>query len=156
MRLIQYSAVIVFCGVLLMPTGGYGQSPKTPAVDQVPKEYQGKKMPKGWWTDPKVIEEGRKIYEGMVHADVKCATCHGKDGKPRAKGARDLRDAAYVDKMPESYWFWRESEGVPPTPETKDNEMKAWKKYLTEEQRWKVIAYQHTFSHGEPAEHDHK
>jgi mono/diheme cytochrome c family protein len=34
--------------------------------------------------------------------------------------------------------------------------MEAWKDYLTEEQIWQVMAYEHTFSHeGKPAEHRH-
>ncbi len=115
----------------------------------VPREYQ-KLMPTGWWTDPKVIEAGRKIYEGAVKSDVTCAACHGRDGQPILTGARDFRDKAYVDKVSDTYWFWRLSEGVPQTPMTPMREK------LTEEERWKVIAYQHSFSHGgKPEEHSH-
>ena len=40
------------------------------------------------------------------------------------------------------------SEGVPKT------KMKAWKQFLSEEQIWQVMAYEHQFSHdGKPAEH---
>jgi len=49
----------------------------------------------------------------------------------------------------DSTWFWRVSEGVPKT------KMKAWKEKLSEEDRWKVIAFEHTFSHeNKPHEHD--
>jgi mono/diheme cytochrome c family protein len=52
--------------------------------------------------------------------------------------------------MTESYWFWRIAEGV------SNMQMLSWKDKLTEEQIWKVIAYEHAFSHGEkPAEHNH-
>lgn len=115
----------------------------------IPPEYQ-KLMPGGWWGDPKVLERGKQIYEGAVKSDVTCAACHGRDGQPILTGARDFREAAYVAKMSEPYWFWRLSEGVPQTP------MTAMKEKLTEEERWQVIVYQHTFSHGgKTEEHSH-
>jgi mono/diheme cytochrome c family protein len=118
----------------------------------VPIEYQGKKMPDGWWTDPKVIEAGRAIYEGKVNPEVKCFECHGGDGVPtrKGRGARDSRNAKDMHRYADDYWFWRISEGVPKT------KMVGWKDQLTEEQRWQVMAYAHTFSHGGKAEpHDH-
>ena len=79
-----------------------------------------------------------------------CAACHGRDGQPILTGARDFRDVAYVANMSDAYWFWRLSVGVPQTP------MTPMKEKLTEEERWQVIAYQHTFSHrGKPEEHSH-
>ncbi len=115
----------------------------------IPKEFQ-KVMPQGWWTDPKVIERGKQIYEGAVKSDVTCAACHGRDGQPVLTGARDFRDKAYAEKMSDTYWFWRLSEGVPQTP------MTPMKDKLSEEERWQVIAYQHTFSHeGKAEEHAH-
>ena len=39
----------------------------------------------------------------------------------------------------DSVWFWRISEGVPNT------KMKAWKSKLSEEDRWKVMAFERTF-----------
>jgi len=116
----------------------------------VPVEYADKRMPEGYWTDPTIIEEGRQIFMGLVNPDVKCAKCHGEDGKPVKKGARDFRDGKKIDRFPEEFWFWRISEGVPKT------KMKPWKEKLTEEQRWKVMAFEHTFSHGGKAElHKH-
>lgn len=116
----------------------------------IPKEYQDKHMPKGWWADPKVIAEGKKIFEGMVNPEVVCAACHGRDGKPLLAGTRDLRDAAYMNKLSDSQMFWRINEGVPMTA------MTPWKGKLTEEQMWQVIAYCHSFSHGrKPEAHDH-
>ncbi|HEY5595080.1 MAG TPA: hypothetical protein VIL61_08000, partial [Nitrospiria bacterium] len=42
---------------------GGGESPmQTPPP--VPAEYADKHMPAGWWTDPKIIEEGKKIFIG--------------------------------------------------------------------------------------------
>jgi hypothetical protein len=39
----------------------------------------------------------------------------------------------------DSVWFWRISEGVPNT------KMKAWKSKLSDEDRWKVMAFERTF-----------
>lgn len=112
----------------------------------VPAQYQDKHMPDGWWTDPRMIEEGRKIYMGLVNPEIKCAKCHGEDGKPMKAGARDFRQGKRMDTYEDSFWFWRISEGVPKT------KMKAWKDLLTEEQRWQVMAFEHMFSHGGKAE----
>ncbi len=145
--MIGISFLIVFFTMMV----AFGEKPKMPALDKIPKEYEDKHMPKGWWTDPKVITEGKKIYDGMVDPDVVCAACHGRDGRPLLTGTRDLRDAEYVSKMTDSYMYWRTAEGVPQTP------MTPWKGKLKEDQIWKVIAYTHTFSHGGKAEeHIHK
>ena len=68
------------------------------------------------------IEEGALIYTGEANPQVNCASCHGKDGKPVKKGARDMRDpkAQYLPLV-RRFWFWRVSEGIPKT------KMKAWK-----------------------------
>jgi len=56
-----------------------------------------------------------------------------------------------VNHFSESYWFWRVSEGVAKT------RMPGWKKKLSEAEIWKVISYQHPWSHGnEAAVHEHK
>lgn len=110
----------------------------------VPDSYKGKKMPAGWWADPKMIEAGKQIYEGKANPKVECAECHGTDGQPtrKGRGARDFRKAKIIDRMGDDFWFWRVSEGVPKT------KMKGWKKLLSEEQRWQVMAYEYTFSKG--------
>ncbi|MBI5747127.1 MAG: cytochrome c [Nitrospirae bacterium] len=122
----------------------------------VPKEYADKHMPEGWWTDPKTIEAGRRVYEGRVKFKIKpeekkkCAECHGVDGQPIKWDARDFTDPKRMNRFTDNYWFWRISEGVPTT------NMPAWKDLLTEEQIWQAIAYEHTFSHdGNPAPHEH-
>lgn len=115
----------------------------------VPAEYADKHMPEGWWTDPKILEEGKAIYEGRMDRGVNCTSCHGMDGEPQKRGARDFRVAERMKLSSDSYLFWRVSEGVPKT------RMRSWKSKLSEEDRWKVIAYLHRFSHGgNPASHD--
>jgi mono/diheme cytochrome c family protein len=139
----RYIAGVVLVGcVLLWFSGAQGQTIKVPDPSLIPKDYQGKKMPDGWWTDPRIVEEGKKVYTGMANMMANCAACHGQDGKPVLPGVRDLRDAAYVAKMTDAYWFWRISEGVAGTP------MSGFKGKLKEDQIWKVMAYEHTLSHG--------
>ena len=127
---------------LAMFLTGCGQEASTGPPPPVPAAYADKHMPEGWWTDAKIIEEGRAIYEGKLDADVNCASCHGRDGVPKKRGARDFRQGERMKLYSDSYWFWRISEGVPNT------KMKAWKSKLSEEDRWKVAAFEHTFSHG--------
>lgn len=147
----RHAAVLGVVLTLVLAGGAAsGQTLKEPAVGKVPPEYQNKHMPAGWWTDPKIIAEGKEAYAGLSNAMVTCFACHGPDGKPMLPGARDMRDAAYVNKMTDSYWFWRVAEGVA------DTQMQGFKKMLKEEKIWQVIAYEHTFSHGgKPAEHAH-
>ncbi len=117
-------------------TSGAVLQPPPPA----PAEYADKHMPEGWWADPEIIEQGRQLYIGAENIDVNCAACHGKNGKPVKKGARDFRQAERMQMFSDSQWFWRVSEGV------KGTKMPAWKKKLTsEEDRWKVISYERTF-----------
>ena len=123
---------------------------KLKAQVAIPKSYEGKHMPDGWWTDPKILARGKEVYEGKVNKKAKCSKCHGKSGKPKAKGARDFRKAANMNKFSDTYWFYRVSEGVPKTL------MKGLKGKLSEDDRWAAIAYEHTFHHDKkPAVHDH-
>jgi mono/diheme cytochrome c family protein len=139
---------VVAMGCVLILSGGMANAGDDPPLPPVPAEYADKHMPAGWWTDPKVIEEGAKIYSGESNPVVNCGSCHGKDGQPVKKGARDLRDPKNVGRFSDSFWFWRVAEGVPKT------KMKPWKSLLSEEQIWQVMAFEHQFSHGgKPAEH---
>ncbi len=105
-----------------------------------PPDYADKHMPEGWWSDPEIIEQGRQLYIGAENIDVNCAACHGKNGKPVKKGARDFRQKERMEMYSDSTWFWRVSEGV------KGTKMPAWKKKLpSEEDRWKIISYERTF-----------
>lgn len=142
---------LIFIGifsVVLLASCGSGEGPIRPPKP-VPAAYADKHMPEGWWTDPKIFEEGKGIYEGKLDVDVNCASCHGKTGKPKKRGARDFRVVERMKLYSDTYMFWRVSEGVPKT------KMKAWKKKLSEEDRWKTIVYIHKFSHeGIAAPHD--
>jgi mono/diheme cytochrome c family protein len=111
--------------------------PKPPPP--APPEYADKHMPEGYWNNPEILEEGKAIFTGAQNIDVNCASCHGKDGKPVKAGARDFRRSEQMMLYSDAQWFWRVSEGV------KGTKMKAWKTKLSEEERWKVIAYEATF-----------
>ncbi|RMH34520.1 MAG: cytochrome c [Nitrospirae bacterium] len=93
-------------------------------------------FPAGWANDPKILDAGKALYHGEAISSVNCAICHGKDGKPTpiARNAPDFSDPAYSQKS-DAWLFWRISEGVPKTM------MRGWKDFLSEEQRWQIIAY---------------
>jgi mono/diheme cytochrome c family protein len=95
-----------------------------------------------------MMARGKEIYL------TRCAVCHGEsgDGKGPAGMALplkppDLTDRKMVSEMGGNYWFWRVSEGGAVEPfKSMGSAMPAWKEQLSVEDRWAVIAYQHTFS----------
>ena len=144
----NFGMSIMMMGSALILSGGMAFAEDDPPLPPIPAEYADKHMPAGGWTDPKAIEEGELIYKGEANPQVNCGSCHGKDGAPVKKGARDLRDPKNVGRFSDSFWFWRIAEGIPKT------KMKAWKSMLSEEQIWQVMAFEHQFSHGgKPSEH---
>ena len=144
----NFGMSIMMMGSALILSGGMAFAEDDPPLPPIPAEYADKHMPAGGWTDPKAIEEGALIYKGEANPQVNCGSCHGKDGAPVKKGARDLRDPKNVGRFSDSFWFWRIAEGIPKT------KMKAWKSMLSEEQIWQVMAFEHQFSHGgKPSEH---
>ena len=144
----NFGMSIMMMGSALILSGGMAFAEDDPPLPPIPAEYADKHMPAGGWTDPKAIEEGGIIYSGEANPQVNCGSCHGKDGAPVKKGARDLRDPKNVGRFSDSFWFWRIAEGIPKT------KMKAWKSMLSEEQIWQVMAFEHQFSHGgKPSEH---
>jgi formylglycine-generating enzyme required for sulfatase activity len=144
-RRIAQCIMVLISGMTL--SGAIAASAELMPLDPVPAPYADKHMPAGWWTDPRVIEEGRKIYVGEAHPKVSCTGCHGEDGEPvrSGEGVRSLKN---TKRFSDSYWFWRVAEGIPKTP------MTPWKSLLSEDQIWQVVAFMHTFSHGgKPVEH---
>jgi mono/diheme cytochrome c family protein len=114
----------------------------------VPPEYRSAHVPAAAWVDARLIARGKEIY------GTRCAVCHGDagDGKGPAGVALplkppDLRDPKMIGEMAGNYWFWRISEGGAVEPfQSLGSTMPAWKNDLSVEDRWAVIAYQHTFS----------
>ncbi|MBI4664962.1 MAG: c-type cytochrome [Nitrospinae bacterium] len=97
-------------------------------------------MPEGWWTNAAVVEEGRKLYEGLVNPDVACHVCHGKDGKPLFEGAPDFTTSPDMENLTEARWFQIIKYGF-----GKDSPMSAWGEMLSDEQIWKITAYEWAF-----------
>lgn len=128
---------ITMIALSLSACGGAEGPPQPPPPP--PPEYADKHMPPDYWNNPAIIEEGRQIFTGAKNIDVNCASCHGKDGKPVKAGARDFRQTEHMKLFSDAQWFWRVSEGV------KGTKMKPWKEKLSEDDRWKVIAYESTF-----------
>lgn len=157
-KLYQRTGVRILMTIMVLAlTQNYLYAHMEHQMEDIPPEYVEKHMPKGWWTDLKIIEEGKVIYQGEKYgktvsksAKVNCAKCHGADGKPTVKRTPDFRGEGLINRLSDRYLFWRISEGNPKTI------MRGRKERLTEEERWKVIAYIHTFSHGGKAEiHEH-
>ncbi len=108
-----------------------------------------------WWDDPKVIAEGKVIYEGLEPATegLNCAVCHGKEGIPMMTGAMDFRNAENMDtdKMPDridgvkmkdwpdALWYKRVTRGIDGTP------MAPWGMLFQHLYLWKAEAYARTF-----------
>ena len=115
---------------------------------KVPTTIPGGDAPHGWpsWTGAG-LQEGKEIYI------TRCQTCHGCAGNGLGTygGTMSVTPADYKQEpfrsMPDDQFFWHVSEGLPGTL------MPTWKLALSEDQRWKVIAYvQQTFSR--PVMHD--
>jgi hypothetical protein len=88
-----------------------------------------------------------------IHA-ARCAVCHGAQGAGDGAAAAGLplkpasfKDRAMVAEMTDAYWFWRVSEGGAVEPfKAAGSVMPAWKQSLSVDDRWAVIAYQHSLS----------
>ena len=139
MKITSLIGLLIVGGVAFLAAGCAEEQESTGPPPPAPAEYADKHMPAGWWADEKVIAEGKEIFEGVKNIDVNCSSCHGKDGKPVKAGARDFRKGERMKLYSDSVWFWRISEGVPNT------KMKAWKSKLSDDDRWKVMAYERTF-----------
>jgi mono/diheme cytochrome c family protein len=159
MRTKPFAFLTVAAGVLLLGLW-IGQPPASRANGEkddekgghahvpAPPEYADVHMPLSLWTDPATIARGKEIY------GTRCAVCHGDtgDGKGPAGVAlplkpSDFRDKAGVAEMRDNYWFWRVSEGGQVEPfKGKGSAMPPWKGELSIQDRWAVMAYQHTFS----------
>jgi len=114
----------------------------------VPAEYRSAHVPSAAWTDPRMLARGREVYM------TRCAVCHGDEGRGDGPAVTalpvrppDLRDPVMVGEMAGNYWYWRVSEGGLVEPfRSLGSIMPAWKDELSIEDRWGVIAFQHSFS----------
>ena len=138
MIVMRVSSVVALVVIgFILSACGETKPPQPPPP--APPEYADMHMPDEYWNNQDIIAQGKAIFIGAENIDVNCASCHGKDGKPVKAGARDFRQGEHMAKFSDSQWFWRVSEGI------KGTKMKAWKSKLSEDERWKVIAYEATF-----------
>ena len=111
------------------------------------------KMPRDWWTNQRIILEGKMIYDGIQNPSVNCAACHGRDGKSVMSGAKELKDANAkgsektdvsrkkpLKEWSDKDWFDSIKKGVPETA------MLGWEQALSDSDIWKVAAYCATLS----------
>ncbi|MEE8303986.1 MAG: c-type cytochrome [Candidatus Tectomicrobia bacterium] len=112
-----------------------------------PWPYVGKTPPDEIWTDSTVLARGKQIYMGV------CFVCHGERGDghgPASAGlfppAPDFTEAEELAEMGPDFWLWRVSEGGAVQPYKSLKSAMPPFKHLSEDDRWAVIAYQHTFS----------
>lgn len=110
---------------------------------EVPDEYAGFSENPYW--NSLVVDYDTAKVEGQEIYVAKCQSCHGASGLGEEEtfipGAAGFVDAAMVAEMSDAFWYWRVAEGVSGTP------MPAWKDQLTEDEIWKVMVYEHSFSH---------
>ena len=117
----------------------------------VPKEYEGMENP--YWADLDAIIEGHRIFRES------CALCHGErgDGDGILSATLEPKPAAFTKsehmaRMNDDYLFWRVSEGGSFAPF--DSAMPSFKATLTDDERWKVLAYEHAISHAILLDHE--
>jgi mono/diheme cytochrome c family protein len=89
------------------------------------------------------LPQARRIYLD------KCAECHGETGKGDGSQAKmydplptDFADAQHMSTMSDGELFYKISEGHRPMP--------AFKKRLTDEQRWQLVLLLRSFYGGRP------
>jgi mono/diheme cytochrome c family protein len=146
LRIVCGIAAVVVAGTTL--ARGSTDAPRSHVHVAVPEEYRTAHVPESVWTSAAMIARGKEIYA------LRCAVCHGEAGDGQGSAAAalplpppDLRDVTMSAEMAGNYWFWRISEGGVVEPfRSQGSTMPAWKTVLSIEERWAVIAYQHTFS----------
>jgi mono/diheme cytochrome c family protein len=99
---------------------------------KVPEEAKLRKNPVQ--TSPAALAAARTIYLD------KCANCHGETGKGDGPDAASyyprpasLTDAKHMSSVTDGEIFYQISQGRKPMP--------AFKRHLTEEQRWQLVLY---------------
>ena len=130
-------AVAVVAMAVTLSACGEAKPPAPPPP--APPEYADKHMPEGYWNNPEILEQGKAIFTGVENIDVIAPVVTEKTGSPSRAGRAISSKGDFMKLFSDSQWFWRVSEGV------KGTKMKAWKSKLSEDDRWKAIAYEATF-----------
>lgn len=133
-----------FTGPAIAVTTDYPKNPNAPRP-QIPPQYASLKNP--LTATPDALAKGKEIFVGS------CSPCHGMSGAGDGAAAASLNPkpadfkTPIHTKLPDGYWFWRLSKGGTVAPFTASGSaMPPWEGALSEEQRWLVILYEHTFS----------
>lgn len=104
------------------------------------------------WVAPKIAQDVKNPFagdkavlaEGTTLYSTNCAPCHGNKGKGDGPAAMALtpkpadHTSALIQSETDGSLFWKLSEGRNPMP--------AYKKILTDKQRWELISYIRTLS----------
>lgn len=100
---------------------------------------KAKAMPNPIPATPQAIGAGMSVYMD------RCQNCHGEDGNGKGERAdklsiqpSDFTDAHAMSAQTDGELFWKISEGHRPMP--------AFKKKLSEQERWQLVDYIRTFS----------
>lgn len=113
-----------------------------------PLEYANKRSMR--WTDAAAIARGQQIFQ------THCSVCHGIDGRGTGPASKTLTHAPadltnHFHNRPgdgDAYLFWRVSKGATVEPfKSMGSAMPAFETFLSEDQRWDVLAYVHTQFH---------
>lgn len=104
---------------------------------KVPPEAKERRNPLS--PSPAALQSAREIYAS------KCAACHGDSGKGNGRDASrydpaptDLTDARRMHALTDGEMFYKISQGRRPMP--------AFKRRLTDEQRWQLVMLLRSFS----------
>jgi len=102
------------------------------------------------WADPEAIGRGSKLYK------TNCLICHGDSGQGDGPVAQTLEHppanlTVNYHRMPsdgDAYLYWRVSKGATVEPfKSQKSVMPAFETLLSEDERWDVLAYVHTYFH---------
>lgn len=133
-----------FTGPAVAATTDYPKNPNSPRPEP-PAQFASMKDPLTATTDN--LAKGKDIFT------ANCAVCHGADGGGNgpSAGALNPKPADFKTpihtKLPDGYWFWRLSKGGTVAPfSASGSGMPPWEGTLSEQQRWLVILYEHTFT----------
>jgi mono/diheme cytochrome c family protein len=133
--------VVTLSLVLLAACGGPGGGSKTQDIEQPtpPAEYSGKVNPLA--DQAGAIDTGKQLYA------ANCASCHGVEAMGDGPASASLNPqpkplAMEMKALSDDYLYWRIAEGGAFSPFS--SAMPAWKRSLSEDEIWQIIAFLRT------------